>query len=675
MNKSFRLLALATLFAITCPCAALAQTQLQTETKPGQQPAETPNAVAPEVAPPADALPGLEAFVDGIVEGAMAEHTALPGIMVSVVKDGQVVLLKGYGFADVDKKIPVDPATSMFRIGSITKTFTGLAVMQLVEQGKLDLDADVNTYLTAFKIPDTFPQPITLGALISHRAGFEDGALGFLFQQDPEKLESLEDFLKNHMPARVRPPGVTSTYTNYGMALAGYIVQLVSGQDYASYLEDHIFHPLQMDHSTAREPLGAGNPLSISSELEPLLATGYIKGPDGKPQAQPFDLVGAVGPAGVISSSALDMARYMMARLDDDRYEGGRLVSAETSERMHHRLYDDRPGAVDMAYALGDDVVEGYQWRWHNGGTTTFLSDMTMYPELQLGIFISTNSTDGGSEVSGQLPKLIFKRYFSPRAEFKAASPPADFAQRGQKYAGQFKMSRTSYTQLEKIAALPSVSTFTVDADGYLLQAFLGQTIKWAEVGPGKFENTSEKLSGYAGTRYLYFYENDQGEAVRATLPLSDLVRISWWESPTCLYIGFGVALLLSFTILLGAWRRSGMKVQTKGGAGVWAGRLATLAATSVLVTVICVGATAASVASNPLALLFNWPPAPLRFGLCLILLIIALTLGMLWFLPRIWARSSWGWLRKTHYTLFALACVFLLFMCLEWNMIGFKYF
>src|SRR5690606_8787337 len=163
-----------------------------------------------------------------------------------------------------------------------------------------------------------------------------------------------------------------------------------SGQDYADYMEEHIFRPLQMNHTTVREPLGADNPASISPELEPLLATGYIKGPDGQPKAQPFDLVGAVGPSGSISSTALDMARYMMARLDDDRYQGGRLVSAETSARMRQRLYNDRPGVVDMAHAMGDDVVDGYQWRWHNGGTTTFFSDMTLYPELQLGIFLST---------------------------------------------------------------------------------------------------------------------------------------------------------------------------------------------------------------------------------------------------------------------------------------------
>ncbi|HKX55801.1 MAG TPA: serine hydrolase domain-containing protein, partial [Xanthomonadales bacterium] len=166
MNKSLHISAVVLLVFLTNPGHSLAQTPEQ----PVPQTVEIQAAPAPEEVAPAAALPGLEAFVDGIIEGAMAQHTALPGITVSVVEEGEVILLKGYGLANVEQQVPVDPATSLFRIGSITKTFTGLAVMQLVEQGKLDLDADVNTYLTAFKIPDTFPEPITLGALISHRA-------------------------------------------------------------------------------------------------------------------------------------------------------------------------------------------------------------------------------------------------------------------------------------------------------------------------------------------------------------------------------------------------------------------------------------------------------------------------------------------------------------------------
>lgn len=674
---------LALIFAASL--APMLQAQLQAQSEADAEAGATPKSAEAGVVdaitdaaiepPTEEALPGLEAYADGLVDEAMAAHRALPGITLSVVKDGQIILLKGYGFADVEKKIPVNPDSSMFRIGSISKTFTGLAVMQLVEQGKLDLDVDVNEYLQAFKIPDTYPEPITLRALISHRDGFEDVALGALFKQKPEELESLGGFLHSHMPNRVRPPGETSTYTNYGMSLAGYIVEVVSGQDYASYMEEHIFRPLQMDHTTVREPLGEGRPDGISADLEPYLVTGYTKGPDGKPKAQPFDLVGQVAPAGAISSSALDMAKYMMARLNDDRYEGGQLVQPETSQRMRQRLYDDRPFVPDMAYAMADNVVEGYQWRWHNGGTTTFFSDMTLYPELGLGIFISTNSYDGGPEVSGQIPKLIFKRYFPSRTTFTAATPPADFAQRGQKYTGTFLMSRRSYTRLEKLIALPGVSTFAVDQDGYLVQSLMGETIKWVETGPGVFQSAEEDPDRRGGTRYLYFYDNDKGEAVRASMPLSDLVRISFWQSPNFFYLGFGLAFLLSLTTLLGAWRRSAAPRKTTSRGGVWAGRFAFLTAICVLISIVCVGMTVAVAVTDPVSLMFNWPTGSLKFGLILILLIIALTVGMLVLLPKAWTGSGWGALRRIHYSVFALACVLLIVAAMQWNMVGFKYF
>ncbi len=245
-------------------------------------------------------------------------------------------------------------------------------------------------------------------SLLSHRAGFEDSFADHLFKRNADEVLPLGEYPAKYMPKRVRPPGQTSTYTNYGITLAGYLVEVVSGVNYASYIEENIFKPLGMHHSTVREPLGAGRENNISAELEPLIATGYSKGPDGKPLAKPFDFVGQVGPAGSISSTALDMGRYMISRLEYDRYDGGRLVSPQTTARMRYRLYNDRPLTMDMGHAMGEGWFDGYRWRWHNGGTSTFFSDMTLYPELKLGIFISTNSTDGGPVASGSIPRLLF---------------------------------------------------------------------------------------------------------------------------------------------------------------------------------------------------------------------------------------------------------------------------
>src|SRR3712207_5535965 len=194
----------------------------------------------------------MEAFLDKELRREMEKHH-IAGAAVSVVRDGELFFAKGYGSADLENGIPVDPERTNFRIGSIAKLFTWTAVMQLAEQGKLDLDADIDTYLD-FRIPDTYPQPITLKDLMTHTAGFEDLYYERL-AADPNDLLPPREWLISHMPARVRPPGDIAAYSSYGTALAGYIVARVSGEPYDQYIQGHILNPLGMVHTTARSSM------------------------------------------------------------------------------------------------------------------------------------------------------------------------------------------------------------------------------------------------------------------------------------------------------------------------------------------------------------------------------------------------------------------------------------
>jgi CubicO group peptidase (beta-lactamase class C family) len=632
---------------------------------------DEPAAAQPEAKP----LPGLEAFVDGAVEAIMTEHAALPGITVSVVKDGEIILLKGYGLADVESQTPVDPSRSLFRIGSITKTFTGLAVMQLVDKGLIDLDEDINVYLKDFKVPEAFGEPITMRNLLAHRAGFEDAAAGHLFLKNADEVLPLGEYLEIRMPERVRPPGKSSTYTNYGISLAGHIVEVVSGQDFATYLDENIFEPLGMNHTTIREPLGAGHPHNISPDLESLIATGYGKGPDGKPLAKEFDFIGQVGPAGAISSTAEDMARYMMSRLEYDRYDGGRLVSPQMTARMRDRPYNDRPlVALDMAYAQGEGWFDGYRWRWHNGGTSTFFSDMTMYPELKLGVFVSTNSTDGGGLASGSIPKLIFEKYYPTKRTFTAPTPPADFLTRGQKYAGEYMPSRRSYTKLEKLSALAGTVKVSVDEEGYLVVAAGPNSTRFAEIEPGVFQTADPDPNGRGRSRHLYFYEDENGVPERISMSASDPIRISYFQSPSFFFLALGLSVFLALTTLLSAWRRAWRGLDQTGG-GRWASRLAVIAAFAVLAVAGGLGITAASIAGGEIdGLLFNWPGNGLKTVLISVLVILVSLLGMLLTLIPAWREPGWNSWRRFHYTVFTLTLVMLAFAFQEWNLIGFKY-
>src|SRR5580658_5435610 len=172
----------------------------------------------------------LNAFFGGLIPYAI-HRDDIAGAVVVVVKDGKVIFSHGYGYADLAKRAPVIPDQTMFRPGSVSKTFTWTAVMQLVQAGKIDLDRDVNAYLD-FKIPEKFGKPITMRNLMTHTAGFEDG-IDKSFVKKANELFPLADYMKNYMPARIEPPGKVVAYSNYGASLAGYIVQRLSGESYA----------------------------------------------------------------------------------------------------------------------------------------------------------------------------------------------------------------------------------------------------------------------------------------------------------------------------------------------------------------------------------------------------------------------------------------------------------
>src|SRR3954469_6089704 len=308
---------------------------------------KTPNPLAPktkkaaEEAPPA-ATPethdltaaDLDAFLAGVMP-LQLERENIAGAVVLVVKDGKVLYSHGYGYADVVKKTPVSPDSTLFRPGSISKILNWTAVMQLVEQGKLDLDRDVNDYLD-FRIPATYAQPVTLRNIMTHTGGFEE-TVQELFVRDASDLKPLDIYLRTHMPARIFPPGTTPAYSNYATTIAGYIVQRVSGQPFDDYIDEHILKPLGMTQSTTRQPL----PESFKSRM----SNGYDVASE---PAKSFEFVEAA-PAGSSSVTAADMAKFMIAHLQDGTFQGVQILKPETARLMHSAQFENIPGMNAMA--------------------------------------------------------------------------------------------------------------------------------------------------------------------------------------------------------------------------------------------------------------------------------------------------------------------------------------
>jgi CubicO group peptidase (beta-lactamase class C family) len=435
--------------------------------------APTPDARTP--APHALTHDDVEAYFDGFFPDAMT-RSDIAGAVVVVVKDGQVLLEKGYGYSDVETRAPVDPARTLFRPGSISKLFTWTAVMQLVEQGKLNLDRNVNDYLD-FKIPDAFGKPITLRNLMTHTAGFEEQIKG-LMVDDPAQFHTLRDAVVGRTPTRIYPPGEVSAYSNYGAALAGYIVQRVSGEKFEDYVARHIFAPLKMEHSTFVQP----PPPALARDM----SKGYFV-PERK--AQPFEFI-SLRPAGGLSATADDMARFMIAHLNHGAYDGAEILKPETADLMHANAFTPTPPLPAMGLGFYHEDRNGLTIVGHGGDSQVFHSDLHLILERNVGLYVSLNSQGrDASPVSGLRPFLLehfVDRYFpapAPPAAKALATANADAA----KVAGAYVMSRRSQTNMMSVSSLTVPILIMAGKDGSIsfpTLAVIGITGKWIEVEP-----------------------------------------------------------------------------------------------------------------------------------------------------------------------------------------------
>jgi CubicO group peptidase (beta-lactamase class C family) len=425
------------------------------------------------------------AFLDGFMPMQL-EREDIAGAVVLVVKDGRVLFARGYGYSDVAKKTPVTVDATMFRPGSISKLFTWTAVMQLVEQGKLDLDRDVNSYLD-FKIPATFPQQITLRNLMTHTPGFEE-QIKDLINKEGMPIPGLHDYMVRHMPERIYPPGTTPAYSNYGAALAGYIVEHVSGKPFDDYIAENIFKPLGMTRSTFVQPLPA--------DLKPFMSNGYQTA-TGKPK--PFEIVDPV-PAGALAATADDMSRFIIAHLQDGRFDNAQILRPETARLMHSRQLSLHPEMNGMCLGFYEESRNGLRIIGHGGDTFWFHSDLHLIPQAGLGFFVSYNSA-GKGEISGRtaLWNHFLDRYFpyTPQPIERPSTAVAD----AKAVAGNYISSRRSQTNFFKVTALPDELTVIPEDNGDIkidpVKDFNGQLKKLQEIGPLLYRavNGQEKVA------------------------------------------------------------------------------------------------------------------------------------------------------------------------------------
>jgi CubicO group peptidase (beta-lactamase class C family) len=524
----------------------------------GQNPAPAPN-VEPNKQPttttPAQTgakemtAADVEAFLDGIVPSQLAQND-IAGATFSVVKDGKLLFAKGYGYADVKTKKPISPETTLFRPGSVSKLFTWTAVMQLVEQGKLDLNKDVNEYLD-FKIPEAFGKPITLTHILTHTPGFEEQIkdLFTLNQQSP----NLGEYLKTHIPNRIFPPGTTPAYSNYATALAGYIVERVSGKSFDDYIEQNIFQPLGMTNSTFRQPL--------PENLAPNMSSGYALASD---EAKGFENINAF-PAGSMSSSAVDMSKFMLAHLQGGKLGEAQILKPETAKLMHSRLYGMDDTMPAMAHGFYEEPQNGKRIIGHGGDTMWFHSDLHLVLDAGVGFFMSYNSQSRGHSSPREVIWSAFlDRYFpNPLPN----EPTVENAmQEAQAVAGNYIGSRRPEGSAFRALGLMQQFTVAVAEDGTIQTSMLmganGKPKKYRAIGQGKFREVD-------GQDMLVFKPDQDGNMrVVTSYPFMTFTKVGLLDNGKILLPVVGISLtIMLFTLILWfvAWivrRRYGHKLE-----------------------------------------------------------------------------------------------------------------
>jgi len=583
----------------------------------------------------------VEVFLDNFASVRMKE-LEVPGLAFVMVKDGEIFFSKGYGYADVENHAPFDPEQTIVRAGSNVKTVTALALVQLAEQGKIDLDADINRYLTHFQIPDTFDKPITARQLLHYTAGLDNRFIGIRVAGADEILP-LSEYFAQRLPDRVRPPGQIRAYNDHEIALAGLLVEEVSGIPYDQYVQDYIFKPLGMDSSSIYLP---------ESDVK-RVALGY-----GSNRAYPLNYYYLNDAAGSgFNTTPADLARYMLMHLGNGRLGGEQVFSESVIEELHTTRFTHHPNLPGIAYAFDETFWGGRRILAKGGGAPGFTNRMLLLLDEDVGIYFVYNR-DSSVPLSWKLERAFLERFYPGDNPSVGDEVPATDPLEMARYAGYYiSLNDYSATSIEKVQALMEQEQVTLDGQGRLRYA--GGTLlrmdrnlfQWSDSG-----------------NYVAFGEDEDGNVNYLFVSRTALMRVPWIETFSVQMSLLGFSLVTFFTALIG-WLVMSLKRQ--GNSYALSGSVS-LIYVGFLVGIGLLLAPVFAGADPPWALSFA-PPTALLVLLALPLVGIVVTLFLTWQVIRLWIEKRTGWFARVHITLILVASLSFLFFLHTWNLLGYR--
>jgi len=450
----------------------------------------------PQSSPPASSRPAgaaaidageLAALLDPVFAEAMArEH--IPGAVFILVQKDRVVLEKGYGVADLASRRPVRPETTQFPIASISKVFTATAVMQLADRGLIDLQADVNRYLKSVQVPPTYQQPITVAHLLTHSSGLDE-IPGRRVATEAERLP-LGRFLADRL-IRVDTPGEVVAYSTYGIALAGLLVEDVSGLAFEDYLARNLWQPLGMKRTFITTPAALAGDLATAYELE-----------KGEAVAVPYEIY-QTPPASSIVSTAADMARFMIAHLQKGRYGQARILSETAAESMHRQHATMHPRVPGWAYGFQLADTNGRRILEHGGDIGGFSSLMVLLPDEGVGFFVASHLE--GADLRFKVRERILDHYFADTRPVRIPVARAEEAESLRRFAGVYRAHTFCHSCAD---GGPNVQDFEVSANADGTITVWDQ--RWVQVEPLYFRSLD-------GVRRIGFKADASGRIVGLT--------------------------------------------------------------------------------------------------------------------------------------------------------------
>jgi CubicO group peptidase (beta-lactamase class C family) len=589
------------------------------------------------------------------------ERSDVAGASVMVMQGGQVLLRKGYGYADLKSRKPVDPAATIFRLASISKLFTWVSVMQLVEQGKLDLDTDVNRYLD-FQIRPAFSRPVTLRNLMTHTGGFEEENRDIIVT-NPKQAVTLRDFLIRNQPRRLFPPGTIPAYSNYGVGLAGYIVQRTSGQPFEQYVEQHIFAPLQMVHSTFYQP-----PPTL---LRRLPSEGYPTDTEKPPIG--FEIFNPVS-AGGVSSTAADMGRFGQALLNGGELDGNRILRPETLQAMWTPQWRSSDQMPPICMGFYETWRNDLHWIGHEGDLVAFHSLFMLEPSRKLMLFISYNSAGGREKTRPEIIDMFTDRYFPGQTKQSFVSLPRKELTA---IEGVYQSTRREDSTSLKLLAFLSQRVARVDKMGALhlsnIKDLRDHPIKWKPIGKDLWQEMD-------GQQRVFAIRDQANHIVRLAydFPGVQSQRVPWYEHKGPVLTAVAASLLFLLAVILAPVIRQARRVfpghrptPSPQPGTQWLPRTTQVASLVWVILFAALGAVLVALSGND-----AMPPTS-AWDKYLVLMnfVTALALGLSLFVVfsaiRTWSRVKLRQITRVKYAVVAIACFFLSWVSLHWHLLG----